>query len=570
MTRQSSDDDSVEISVNGNKCLIDDCNYKTGELAIKEWANSGTADLGKATTMSRSTAITTTVYINTTTQLTYTSVVSGLHQHQSVTPRNMDQPNIPQYKKDTVQLMTTPLPLPATMDIPTMFQMLSDISAQVATANRETIAMRSDMTTYDKKIQDVSQEVEDHNQLIKETVVNFNKCVDTVQLLAGFAIKQEKEIEKIKTKLESMEAATNRNKLVISGIEEVEGENVTHSVLTFLKAKLLIDQTIQISAAKRLGPISKDKPARPIELTLTDRNDKGVIYKHTKNLKGTKNSYDMSYQVCDVLPEKLQEEDNRRRQMIGQNRYKAKKNTAHNIAMSLKKNQLLINNNPYRKKVPEPQCGDLLMMNDEERDAVQGARLAATEEYSEKDNRFKAYLLETGEINEVRTVYKHIRIKHADATHITVAYNLDNINLEFSDYVDNGKIGAGSRLLKAMTDCKIVNSAIYLVRYHSGQNLGPRRFQVFKEMANKALDIKDECENFFASRLQKPKLAIKSTRSLRTRGRMTGVRGGAHSNRARAAPEDVSDSWCSMIDDSEAEIVINHRRKSNNNKGKRP
>ena len=210
---------------------------------------------------------------------------------------------------------------------------------------------------------------------------------------------------------------------------------------------------------------------RPIEVTLSDLADKGVIYKHTKNLKGVKNTKRFTYQIRNQLPERLQEEDNRRRQMVSKNKYKAKNNTAHNISMRVKKNKLFVNNTLYKKKIVPANEQDLLNMTEEERENVQEARLASTTMYTERDNKFIGYVLESAEVKEICSVYQHLQLKHPQATHISIAYNIAGENPELSDYADNGEIGAGSRMLKILENRKATNVAVYIVLYHSGQNL---------------------------------------------------------------------------------------------------
>ena len=100
--------------------------------------------------------------------------------------------------------------------------------------------------------------------------------------------------------------------------------------------------------ARRLGPSDLNK-VQPIEVTLSCMEDKTKIYKNVKNLKGAKNSKGFGYQIRNQLPERLQEEDTRMRQLMGRNNAKARQNTAHNISMSIKRNKLMINNTVYKK-----------------------------------------------------------------------------------------------------------------------------------------------------------------------------------------------------------------------------
>ena len=207
-----------------------------------------TADHTTNTTMA---VVTTATAINTTTlptYSTYTTLTGMNQQHWTILQTtNMNTDNT---STATAQrLITTPIPIPAMMDIPAMFKMLSDISAQVAGGNSITNGIRADLNNYMKKADETSQEVDEQKQLLSDTVLNFNKCVDSVQILSGIAMRQGREIEQLKTKLENLEVRENKTKIVIQGVEETDEENTTHVALAFFKAKLLIDKTIPVTRA---------------------------------------------------------------------------------------------------------------------------------------------------------------------------------------------------------------------------------------------------------------------------------------------------------------------------------
>ena len=364
-----------------------------------------------------------------------------------------------------------------------------------------------------------------------------------------------------------LEVANNKRKMIISGVAEIEGENTIEIAEQFFKVKLQIKKEIKITHARRL---QRGNP-KSIEVTLENFEDKTTIFKHLKNLKGVKNEKGFAYQVRTHIPERLQEEDMRRRQMIRENRNRS---TAHRLQMSIKRNQLYMNNAPYKKKVQVPTEKELLEMDDEERENIQTAKLASTASYKEKHNTFIAYGMETAEISTVRAVYKHLKLKHHNATHITVAYNIVGENPEYADYEDNGEIIAGSCILKAMKDARRVNAAIYLVRYHSGQNLGSRQFEVFKEMAACALQLFEDKENFVTSRVPMHKYAVKLQRKSsrqQTRGRIVGARGGGHTHRGRGGIQHIDDVSSAAFNseketdtDMDTEVTINHTRVAKN------
>ena len=81
-----------------------------------------------------------------------------------------------------------------------------------------------------------------------------------------------------------------------------------------------------------------------------------------------------------------------------------------------------------------------------------------------------------------------MRIKYADATHISCAYRLDSPQGSHAQgYFDDNEHGAGRSILQAIKDRSITRVAVYIVRYYGGVKLGKRRFQIVTTMATAAL-----------------------------------------------------------------------------------
>ena len=246
----------------------------------------------------------------------------------------------------------------------------------------------------------------------------------------------------------------------------------------------------------------------------------------------------------------MQGVDQRQRGMIADN----KRNTARNINMSVKNKKLMINNAPYKKQAPAPRMCDMLTISDDKRESIQTAELASTTEYKEKGNRFFFYAIETCNIQEVRAVHKHLRIKHLDATHVAVAYNLASVSPEFQDYDDNGETGAGSRMLKKLQDMDKPNTAVYLGRYRSGQNLGKRRFEIIEQQTELAVKSLEDPLQMKMSTVPKQRKRIVTPKH-RTRGKVLGARGATHA----ARPASRVNIAMAGIDNRQSKPVSNRR-----------
>ena len=208
--------------------------------------------------------------------------------------------------------------------------------------------------------------------------------------------------------------------------------------------------------------------------------------------------------------------------------------TASRIRMSVKNRQLTINNTRYRPEVPVLDLGECINIDPDEMHIVQEKQLVALKEYRERGNVYYAYAYVTNSIPEVRSIYKHLRMKHHDATHIMMAHNIAGLQPELKDYADNGEVGSGNRLLSKLIDGKFVDTAAFVVRY-CGNNLGVQRFEIINELMDQVLPMVTENCNYLASKL-KPKHHQMKMVNRRTRGRITGSRGGMVAGRGKPVP----------------------------------
>ena len=86
--------------------------------------------------------------------------------------------------------------------------------------------------------------------------------------------------------------------------------------------------------------------------------DKGVIYKHVKNLKDNPEAKD--YYINDHLPEELHESQRKRKQIVKYNRTLIK---AQQQDIDWQKGDLIVDGKVYQPKVVEPTAADILKMS---------------------------------------------------------------------------------------------------------------------------------------------------------------------------------------------------------------
>ena len=442
--------------------------------------------------------------------------------------------------------MHVPVSAISNPDLVPLYNMLATLTQEVRAGNATTEMLRKDIRAQNDKYDSLAMDLEYQEEVLNSTLEQHNKCANKVDMLANIACKHGDELIEIRNELLELKKSKTKNNLLIFGIAKKDEEDCLEVVKNFIKLKLELNEELKIHKAYR----KSESPNSPICVEFKYHSEKGKVYKYAKNLKGKVNELGKSFQISDDLPPRAQEQNRKRRQMIA----KAKSNTAANIKTSVKKNQLMFNNTAYKQKVPLPSEADMLKMDNDELKLVQEKSLIALPQFTERGNSYFAYAAETADIQEIRSLYKHLRIKHLDSTHIMMAHNLAGELPDNQDYEDNGEHGGGSRLLNYLVKGKHVNTVVFIVRYHSGHNLGSRRFEILNELLERLIPLLRE-EGPSKSKLESSNYRVKTPKGRSIRGKAPGARGAAHNALPRGAARGGSGRGKSPLKSSYADIV---------------
>ena len=357
--------------------------------------------------------------------------------------------------------------------IKTMYKAVMDLKRDVNEDRRKTKVEISEVTSK-QKVQDRSAQATTRRILMVE---------ERMQLMVNVIIRQEESIKHLKEKVTKLELRSMKLNVVISGLPEEKNEDCKQVVQTFLKENMKVDKDIKVAVAHRLG--KKGDKCNMIA-RLKNPADKGVIYKNAKLLKDQKNKDNDSYYINDQLPEEMAEKRMRAKQIV---RYNSTLVDAQKQDTEWRKGELYVNGKKYIAKVAAPTASDLLKMKPEEIRAVLAYKTYEGDTATKEENVFLSYAAKVYSLKNVADVYKQMRYRFADASHVMCAYRIIDTDVaHMQDGVDDGEIGAARRLIQMLGEQQFNNVAVYVIRYHSGVNIGPIRFKMITDIAKTAIE----------------------------------------------------------------------------------
>lgn len=331
------------------------------------------------------------------------------------------------------------------------------------------------------RINDLQEKCDQQDEELDDISKDLVETKFKLEVVSNIVIKQDQQIAILNKKISDIQQREMSANVVVTGIIESKNEKPIELFNSFVQEKLEIQELIPAEKAFRIGNGSN----RPLIVELRHPEQKRKLFANASKLKGKRNKNKAPFFLSDHLPEDKNEDRRRANELFAENR---RKPSSHQLEMNFMKGRLIINDEPYRKAVSAPSARDLLEPDEklfdkaDELDIVKGSKDA-------KDlSRFYSYAVAVKDFEDVQAAFLKLRLKFADATHISCAYRLPGVNTPSNqDYVDDGEFGCGRTLLRVLKDEQFMNMAIFIVRYFGGQHLGMHRFTIFQNLARKAI-----------------------------------------------------------------------------------
>lgn len=302
-----------------------------------------------------------------------------------------------------------------------------------------------------------------------------------MKLVTNILSKQDQQISFLSKRITEIQQREMNANIVISGIVESKNENPIQEFNSFVTNKLELQELIPANRAFRIG----SGKVRPLVVQLRDSTKKSKLFANATKLKGKRNSEGGYYFLSDHLPEQLNEERRRINELFSENK---KKPASFQLEMELRKGALSINQEPYKKAVQVPTIKNIIRPSDSMYEKAVDTDIIKGGEETKSNSGFASFAVAVKDFDDINAAYLKLKMKYADATHVACAYRLPGANTPINqDSVDDGEIGCGRTMLKAIKDEGLMNVAIFIVRYYGGTHLGTQRFDLFRSLTRKAL-----------------------------------------------------------------------------------
>ena len=415
-----------------------------------------------------------------------------------------------------------------------MFEMIITKLAVVQNSIKE---VREEQNQINTSIESIGRTLDVCVQSIDDIDAEVDEVNDANVKLVESVIKIDDKITALDADIHKIVTENNKGSFIVNGYYIDKKDDAKENLQSFFKQQMEITDGLELTSAHKMGNAFNS----PVWFRLKDPNDVATVYDHVKNLKDKTNNKGKSYRVREYMDEKTREQKTRTHDIIMENRRLPE---AHRIEHTFQKGKLIVNDEMYQKEVNEPTVKDMLLLSREQEAILEDIPLHSSEQKAENGNLFQAYMIEADSIEKVEQAYRAIFKKHISATHVMCAHRIFGSSFHrLQDYVEGKEHGGGRAILNTMKDSGVWNIAVFVVRYHAGPNLGPRRFEIMKELTRNVITSYPHRLNygqFFSDQItltalnaaaKRPEQNTNNTMQERGRGRGQRGRGGRRGRR---------------------------------------
>ena len=295
-----------------------------------------------------------------------------------------------------------------------------------------------------------------------------------VKFTEGRLTRAEKELDEAKEKIIDLSSRSMRDNIVFKNVAESRGEDVEEKIIKILKEKLKIDnaEEIIIQRAHRVGKASP-KYTRKIVACFSSKS-KTTVMRHLKHL--SKND--------DIkIHEQFPPEVHMRRSKLWPQFIQAKQS---NVDARFSVDKLIVDN-----KVVNPPKDKVMDINMDVTSRSLTMKPKHTPVMTNTNNHFQGHTIPVTSADDVVPAIQALcsdqRI--AGSSHLVYAYKIGNERSYISNFEDDGEWAGGREIMKVLDSRNCFNHIVAVTRWHGGRMLGPSRFKLIQETAEKAVSL---------------------------------------------------------------------------------
>ena len=217
---------------------------------------------------------------------------------------------------------------------------------------------------------------------------------------------------------------------------------------------------------------------RPVVVSFVTQQGRDLVLSHSKKLE------ESPYSMSEQLPASVRDKRSAQIPLMMQLR-----NETKHTSVKLVKGKLLINNkvtkqafeaNPVKITTPSDEAIDFNVINHSDHVNI-------------KNSSFQGHFLPVHTLQEAKQVLRalHQRETVAECNHVVYTYRfIDLDGQQVSGYSDDGEWTASLMLMDLLKEKGLDEAILVVTRKYGGLNLGKKRFDIIKQVAAEAMNIK--------------------------------------------------------------------------------
>ena len=362
-----------------------------------------------------------------------------------------------------------------------VYDMFEMILTKLVTMQDGFKTMQETQNELNSKVSEIENNIDVQSQTIDDLDIEMEETNETNMKLIQAVIKNESNIDNVKSEIEKLLKRLNKGTFIIHGVYVGKDQTAKEAIKNFIKEKLEVQEEVEIISAHKMGAAK----AAPIWFQLLDADDTALIFKNIKKLKDKTNERDKPYRLQEFGSELVRAQKVRLQDIKMENKRLPE---SHRVEIKQKNDDLYINDVKYEKQVAIPKMRELLLMDKEEESALDSVKPYEGKKVEENGSVFHVFAIEVEGYEQITEAYYALCKNHMSASQVFCGYRIFGSRFfELQDFQDSSEHGGGKAILDAMKSTKVWNMAIFIVRYHNGPQLGGRRFEIISEMTKQVI-----------------------------------------------------------------------------------